>query len=279
MRIGHAQNRKLSPTLSPGRPETPPNYGALVELKLSKLPLIQFLASSRDSKVQRFIVRRLKFRYALAVVKDRHLFKLLKNADFVAGRQLLFKQCREYPADVCLMHNKALMLAFQNQLDQSSQLFGHVEELVREQATRLQSGWQMNWVVVKLRNQDYSGVKHLIADLSDAGEITPELAVAYSAIDEFASRNMLELQKQVSSRESSGPGSSMAQTMGLRSADYEISASKQSSAVKLVDGTFGGGSPATWREDAPPFSLKLASTAGADVYNLGNSERGEGGDG
>ena len=182
------------------------------------------------------------------MVKDRYLFKLLKNIDFVAGRQLLYKQCRDDPTDVCLVHNKALMLAFQNQLDQSSRLFEKVDELDRE-APRLQRGWQMNWAVVKLRNQDYNGVKHLITDLTDAGEIPPELAEPYSAIDEFASQKMLKVQKQVSSMRNSVPNSSMAQTMHLRSADYEISASKQSSAVKNVSSTFGGGSPAAWRDD------------------------------
>ena len=81
-------------------------------MKLDKLPLIQFLGSSRDIEVQRFIIRRLKFKYKIAVVKDRYLFKLLKNIDFVAGRQLLYKQCRENPFDIALLHNKALMLAF-----------------------------------------------------------------------------------------------------------------------------------------------------------------------
>ena len=50
---------------------------------------------------------------------------------------------------------------------------------------------------------------------------------------------MLDLQKQVFSWESFGPGSLMVQTMDLLSADYEISASKQFSAVKLIDSIFG----------------------------------------
>ena len=51
-------------------------------------------------------------RYSFATVRDRYLNKLLRQSDFAAGRQLLYKQYRDNPDDPALCHNKALMLSF-----------------------------------------------------------------------------------------------------------------------------------------------------------------------
>lgn len=49
--------------------------------------------------------------------------KSLKSVDLVRSRNYLLKQSREYPKDVCLLHNKAILMAFEGILPQSDELF------------------------------------------------------------------------------------------------------------------------------------------------------------
>ena len=105
----------------------------------------------------------------------------------------------------------------------------------------------MNWIVVKLRSQDFNGVKSLITQLSSESDLPEDICRSLNAVDEFTTKKMLRLDKQVSSRKNSMPNSSMGGTH-LKSADYEISPSKQSSTTKNVNGTFGG-TPTTFKDD------------------------------
>ena len=43
--------------------------------------------------------------------------------DFETGRNLVYKQARENPTDVSLLHNKAVFLAIDMKLNQSNKFF------------------------------------------------------------------------------------------------------------------------------------------------------------
>lgn len=88
----------------------PENYGQLVPLKIRHPQLIRFCYDCPDADTHAFLAE--NFNYKIVGVRDKMLFKQLRGLDFVAGRNILYKQCRENPSDVCLMHNKAVLLAF-----------------------------------------------------------------------------------------------------------------------------------------------------------------------
>ena len=66
--------------------------------------------------------------------------------------------------DVCLIHNKAVILVLQdssNSLSESDKEFRKVYELEREDK-KLEDGWIKNWVIVKLLMADYTGAIELL---------------------------------------------------------------------------------------------------------------------
>ena len=92
---------------------------------------------------------------------DRQLTKRLKNdlttgarSEVKALRSLLNQKCRENPDDLCLMHNRALVLALDLSFEKSSEIFAHVSLLNRDKNI-LEHGWQENWVIQLLRIGEY----------------------------------------------------------------------------------------------------------------------------
>ena len=81
--------------------------------------------------------------------------KHLRNGDFNLGKPLLFKQSRAAKdKDICLLHNKAVVVALESQLALSDSFFSEVAKMDSDMPV-LESGWLINWVIVKVRLGDY----------------------------------------------------------------------------------------------------------------------------
>jgi len=145
-------------------------YGRLVPLKMRLEPMIKPETIVPEG-VANFIGG---LSFQIVGVKDRYLMKLLKSRDqegettkgvnFVALKNMLGRQVREQPADPCLVHNKAVLLAYKHQNQQSLKLFKYVSEMPTA-ASVLENGWQLNWAIVLARVGDFDSLHSLTSQI------------------------------------------------------------------------------------------------------------------